>query len=413
MQNVIQQFKNAMGEDNFNKHNDFESLINVLTEKNQIERFMYRKEIAARSGTGGTKSFVNIKDLKGQVDMGTQTVKNKSQYIGFKSVHYAVIESAMKVELTVARGTECRDDFSFNIKTSDGSAKQKIDYTAVDEEVVMKPGEIEKTFVIAIVDNEEPEPDKEFFVELVDCKNKQRIDGDDTRCKVTIIDNDNPGVIGFKERDMVVRAKDGLLSIDIVREDGSSGEAKAEITVFPAEDKDLGIPAVKGMDFVDPENPTVSFAAGEVTKAMVIKMPGSSLEPDGTPRVAADDGEEPESAYFIIRINSVWPEGVKLSRKRECLVEIRPGNAQDEDEAQKERTAMMKEFMNHKDPSWCQQFVIACMLGPVIDEHGGLDEVETGEALFHWLAMPWKVFFAIVPPREKCGGWLAFGIALL
>jgi solute carrier family 8 (sodium/calcium exchanger) len=161
-----------MGEDNFKKNNDFESLINVLTEKNQIERFMYRKEIAARSGTGGTKSFVNIKDLKGQVDMGTQTIKNKSQYIGFKSVHYAVIESAMKVELTVARGTECRDDFSFNIKTSDGSAKQKIDYTAVDEEVVMKPGEIEKTFVIAIVDNEEPEPDKEFFVELVDCKNK-------------------------------------------------------------------------------------------------------------------------------------------------------------------------------------------------------------------------------------------------
>jgi solute carrier family 8 (sodium/calcium exchanger) len=52
------------------------------------------------------------------------------------------------------------------------------------------------------------------------------------------------------------------------------------------------------------------------------------------------------------------------------------------------------------------------MLGPVIDEHGGLDEVETGEAIFHWLAMPWKVFFAIVPPREKCGGWLAFGIAL-
>lgn len=26
--------------------------------------------------------------------------------------------------------------------------------------------------------------------------------------------------------------------------------------------------------------------------------------------------------------------------------------------------------------------------------------------------MPWKVIFAIVPPRRFCGGWLAFGIAL-
>lgn len=87
---------------------------------------------------------MNVKDLKGQVDLGTQTIKNKSKYVGFKSVHYAVIESALKVELTIARGTECRDDFSFNIRTVDSSAKQKLDYTSVDEEVVMKPGEIEK-----------------------------------------------------------------------------------------------------------------------------------------------------------------------------------------------------------------------------------------------------------------------------
>jgi hypothetical protein len=313
---------------------------------------MYRKEIAAKSGTGGSKSFVNVKDLKGQVELGTQTIKNKSDYIGFKSVHYAVIESNERVELTVARGKECRDDFSFYIRTKDGSAKAGTDYTGVDEEVVMKPGEIEKTFTITVVDNEEPEPDKEFEVELVDCKNKQRFDGDDTKCKVTIIDNDNPGVIGFKERDIVVRAKDGVLTVDLCREDGSSGEAKAEINVFPAEDKTLGMPAVKGIDFVDPETPTVTFGAGEVTKQVIIQMPGSSLEPDGTPAVANDEDEEPESAYFIIRIESVYPKGVKLSRKKECLVEIRPGCAQEEDEAAKERTAMMKEFMNHKDPSW-------------------------------------------------------------
>jgi hypothetical protein len=62
-------FKNAMGAEEFEKNNDFESLINCLTEKNQLERFMYRKEIAAKSGTRGTKSFVNVKDLTGQMTM--------------------------------------------------------------------------------------------------------------------------------------------------------------------------------------------------------------------------------------------------------------------------------------------------------------------------------------------------------
>jgi solute carrier family 8 (sodium/calcium exchanger) len=276
----------------------------------------------------------------------------------------------------------------------------------------MKPGELEKTFIIDVVDNELPEPDKEFFIELGDIKNKDRLDGDDTRCKITIIDNDSPGIVGFKERDMVVRPKDQVLAVEIVREEGCAGEATVEIEIIPAVDNSLGVPAVEGTDFRKLENPTIVFAAGMQSQTIRIDMPSSSLEPDGTPMKVEED-EEPEGAYFVVRIAKVHPEGVLLSRKRECLVEIRPGNEKSDDEAEKERRSMMKEFMVHKDPSWSQQFVIACMLGPAIDEHGALDEVETGEAIFHWLAMPWKVFFAIVPPREKCGGWFAFVVALL
>jgi len=126
----------------------------------------------------------------------------------------------------------------------------------------MKPGELEKTFIIEVVDNELPEPDKEFFIELGDIKNKDRLDGDDTRCKITIIDNDSPGIIGFKERDMVVRPKDQVLAVEIVREEGCSGEATVEIEIIPANDNSLGVPAVEGTDFRKLENPTIVFAAG-------------------------------------------------------------------------------------------------------------------------------------------------------
>ena len=41
-----------------------------------------------------------------------------------------------------------------------------------------------------------------------------------------------------------------------------------------------------------------------------------------------------------------------------------------------------------------------------------LDDVDCTEALLHFLGMPWKLFFALIPPRHMCGGWAAFFIAL-
>ena len=52
------------------------------------------------------------------------------------------------------------------------------------------------------------------------------------------------------------------------------------------------------------------------------------------------------------------------------------------------------------------------MLGPSVDEDNILQDVECTEALMHFLGMPWKVVFSVIPPRHMCGGWLAFVIAL-
>jgi len=52
------------------------------------------------------------------------------------------------------------------------------------------------------------------------------------------------------------------------------------------------------------------------------------------------------------------------------------------------------------------------MLGPSIDDDNLYDEVTPGEAVMHFLAMPWKVLFSIIPPRHIAGGWFAFCVAL-
>merc|ERR550532_1293418 len=40
------------------------------------------------------------------------------------------------------------------------------------------------------------------------------------------------------------------------------------------------------------------------------------------------------------------------------------------------------------------------------------DEATLTDWAIHFIAMPWKLFFALVPPVEYCGGWLCFCVAL-
>ena len=53
------------------------------------------------------------------------------------------------------------------------------------------------------------------------------------------------------------------------------------------------------------------------------------------------------------------------------------------------------------------------MLHPTKNEDGEIEEVSTCDAIMHFLAIGWKVLFALVPPPHYNGGWSCFLIALL
>jgi hypothetical protein len=48
------------------------------------------------------------------------------------------------------------------------------------------------------MDNDEWEPDEEFTVELYELKTGYALKGKDTKCTITILDDDNPGILSFK-----------------------------------------------------------------------------------------------------------------------------------------------------------------------------------------------------------------------
>lgn len=63
--------------------------------------------------------------------------------------------------------------------------------------MTMKAKEMEREVAIAIIDNPEVEPDEQFHVLLLDELTSQPLAGVDTKATVTIVDNDDPGWLGF------------------------------------------------------------------------------------------------------------------------------------------------------------------------------------------------------------------------
>jgi hypothetical protein len=62
----------------------------------------------------------------------------------------------------------------------------------------MKGHENEREIYIRIIEDNVPEPDQTFTVHLCEEKTRRTLKGSDTTCEVTILDNDNAGVLKFK-----------------------------------------------------------------------------------------------------------------------------------------------------------------------------------------------------------------------
>lgn len=95
----------------------------------------------------------------------------------------------------------------------------------------------------------------------------EEFQGDDTKCRVTIIDDDKPGIISFNEKKKVTcPATDKLAKILINRTKGSDGKVTVDY-----ETKELGNSgdAIDGVDF-NMTKGTLVFQHGETEKVVEV-----------------------------------------------------------------------------------------------------------------------------------------------
>lgn len=115
---------------------------------------------------------------------------------------------------------------------------------------------------------------------------------------------------------------------------------------------------------------------------------------------------------FKIKLNSPFPEDVKISSKNVCIVTIVKG--EDEEKEIDGQQKILQYYLSQKEETFGSQFKKAVMLGPQIDEDNLIiNDVSLTEALVHFVAITWKVIFSLVPPPHIWNGMAAFIVALM
>jgi len=303
----------------------------------------------------------------------------------FRSRAVSVLESAGTAVVGVRRGGNLGIAASVGYVTIEGSAVPGEDYISTEGILEFKPGQIDASIEITIVDDDEPEPDKHFFVELLDpLPSGSKILT--PSIEVVIVDDDEAGVLSLEKDHYEVKETDTTCSVVVKRTNGSDGTVTVKYDTFDGT-------AIAGEDYVEGRG-VLTLEPKVLSKTIEIL-----LIPESVPEV---------DKFFKVRLSEPTG-GSTLGKVKVAHVTVVDDNKVDEMASQMEgmMSRMAEKFkVAHSD--WGQQFKAAMY------PDGGLeDDTSAGALMLHYVSITWKLIFAVIPPAEVYGGWTTFSISLL
>jgi len=134
-----------------------------------------------------------------------------------------------------------------------------------------------------------------------------QLSGKDTRTKITILDDDKPGQICFKEdKQIKALASEQFVEVVILRKNGSDGVVTVNFTTVNLDDTPNT--AVPGVDYVE-NNGILTFDNGETSKSIMVE-------------ILARPECETRDEFFGMKLSKITPEGAKLSKKNFQIINI-------------------------------------------------------------------------------------------
>ena len=374
-----------------------------------------------------------------------------TQLVGFVDVRKKCVENCGSVTLTVERsGVGISSTFlSLDFTTVDGKALAGSDYEEHSGKVTFKAGQKTAEITIQIIDDEEFEEDKDFYVKLSTPRLKRaepnqekssngrkasltqsrrdfsvlpRVKVGAAQCTITILDDDHCGSFHFEMQEQAIPDNVGIAKIKVIRSIGARGVIHLPFRINQGTGRER-------IDYKLPSKMAISFQNNQSENT--IDVPIVDMERVGDvqtffiellpPQVIGEPPSNPLGNPVVANPSTIKIGICEDAELREAL----------------DRLLKVGDFADLiSSTSWTDQFREALQVNwdekitsDYSRQESGGQELPpvTNESLFArirlklrkiqtiavWiLSLPWKLLAASLPPASIAGGWLAFILLL-
>ncbi|XP_067672950.1 sodium/calcium exchanger Calx-like isoform X3 [Haliotis asinina] len=305
--------------------------------------------------------------------------------IEFTAAAVAVMENEGKVRIGIRRHGKLDVPVTVRVETINGTALAGEDYKPFDEKVKFAANEILRQIYIEIVDDCEWEPDEFFFVKMAAEPDVDVAFGNIAICQVTIINDDEPGLLEFAKPSIVVKESSRLASIPVSRRNGADGHVSVTW-------KTKDITALNNKDYEGGEG-TLKFDNQETSKTIDL------------PIFESNKPERDES--FQIELLET-DGGATLGKITKCIITI----VNDE-----EFNGLVSRIVSltkaNLDSLQLEKSTYVTQFKDAMNVNGGdIENATFIDYILHFCTFFWKILFAFVPPTQYLGGWPTFIISL-
>ena len=374
--------------------------------KQEMDR-MRAKGVKVSKGSSVSPSIdleAGKKEKEAKQDEVSTAIKSGFSVVNFSAAVHGFLESAGTIKVSVQREGNLDQAISVKYATKDGSAAAGEDYLASAGVLQFAAGEITKDVSVTLIDDNQWEPDETFDIVLSEPDqqpggSKGIFISEPCISTITIINDDEPGVLEFSEHRYSVAESQGFLTVTVRRKNGSDGTVTCKYTTQDHSDKS----AVAGSDYEDSMG-TLVFDNAEIEKSFKVKI--------------INTGKYQRDERFQILLTdatggATFADDTDGSIESEtCVVTIihDVGVANSVDLLSSKLNLNM-DRMKLGSQNWASQFSDALAV------NGGEDDEDEGppskcDYIAHYTALPWKLFFATCPPVDFLGGWACFCISL-
>jgi len=371
--------------------------------------------------------------------------------IMFDPPHYTVMESVGTFEVTIVReGGDVNTTVQVDYKTEDGTAASPGDYIEAVGTLTFGPGETQKMVTLEVLDDDIFEEDEHFYIRISNLRRKDGkpfqeipVVGEDGAEKmqpsfqlgtphmatIMILDDDHGGIFSFDDSEAEIVESVGTFDLEVKRISGARGKV-----AIPYNTEDGT--AKEGAHYEAQEGELI-FVNEETSKTISLEITDEeSYEKSlimyvniGTPRQIAE-GIEGEGIDYSV-LDEKNPEDLTEEEKiallgRPCLgtntrIQIRIRESKEFKSSVDKMMQKANNSMMVGSSSWLEQFSEAFTVQADDDEDEEGEEGEEGEGkmpscgdyIMHFLTLPWKVIFALIPPTAIYNGYPTFVISIM